>query len=848
MSGTAIEGLLSSQSNLEQDNAKFVRIEVPLRNNEEFFQILRHEISHLSKLHDQEKTTLGQEIHDVGLLVSQIAHPVRNGHRTDLSAWKAVFGLYLECNIFFSTTESENFNRTPKEAERQLQVFSRRLDEMRRTTRFHRKESNITLQRFMLINANLLRSLKFQHLNMRAAGKILKKLNKRTSLGGLDPSGVMIGAEALSPELLAKQLCSQLSNEILSAVPQLSDYLCPVCFGISYKPIRLQCGHVFCIRCMVVMQRSRQANCPLCRGNVIMQADSANLDLALMNFLKAFFPAEVKQKQKDNERNSGVDQYGSDYEKHQIDRKSSQNIDDVDWKQLFQSRHLADIAIGQDFEQILVSQTGRIDGSGRIIAHGYDAKDLLLGHANVPDDVEDGLARRYYSDAVLGGIHRAAAVDVWFKLKDGGPVSLEKALAAFDHFVLQDRVGDFEEYKWSHAHQVSVHLDQIAHSILLQTPDILEATPRRRAQDIARHLLENQYVGVTDSSHYRDLQNNFIGVALQNANRSALPLISVGIYCAVSKRLGLNVQPCGFPFHVYAIVKPMDGQNVDGRRVEGVSEPQVMYMDPFRSDKEVAKDDLRAQLRALGVLPGDHELLLGTCTVADMVRRAARNIIGSVQSTPHLQDRGAAASFHRLEPDSALYSALWALLILPEDNAPMVQRARYLPYILDHLEKQFLVDVHLVEKFVLPLFKGSQHWAQLWQAVRAMRASDTMPKQVKPRTSDTDKHVHYTVGHVFRHKRYSYQGVITGWDVECAAGETWMSQMGVDRLSRGRHQSFYHVLVEDKSVRYVAEENIDKSPGDVGSSLMALAGRHFKRWDSTSRMFISNIKDEYPND
>ncbi|KAL8949797.1 MAG: hypothetical protein Q9222_004125 [Ikaeria aurantiellina] len=293
---------------------------------------------------------------------------------------------------------------------------------------------------------------------------------------------------------------------------------------------------------------------------------------------------------------------------------------------------------------------------------------------------------------------------------------------------------------------------------------------------------------------------------------------------------------------------PMDGQGLDGRRLEGESEPQVMYMDPFRSDQEVSKSDLGAQLRAMGVPPGDHELLLGTCTVADMVRRTARNIIGSIQSTPHLHDPGIAAAFHRPEPDSALYSALWALLTLPEDNAALVQRARYLPYILDHLEKQFLVDVQLVEKLVLPLFEGSQHWDQLSEAVRVMRASDTMPKQVKPRTSNTRNSVHYTVGQVFRHKRYSYQGVVTGWDVECAAGETWMSQMGVDRLSRGRHQSFYHVLVEDKSVRYVAEENIDKSPESVGSSLMALAGRHFKRWDSTSRMFISNIKDEYPND
>lgn len=34
-----------------------------------------------------------------------------------------------------------------------------------------------------------------------------------------------------------------------------------------------------------------------------------------MNFLKTYFPIEVKQKQKENERSAGVDQYGNDFGK-----------------------------------------------------------------------------------------------------------------------------------------------------------------------------------------------------------------------------------------------------------------------------------------------------------------------------------------------------------------------------------------------------------------------------------------------------------------------------------------------------------------------------------------------------
>jgi F-box protein 21 len=54
----------------------------------------------------------------------------------------------------------------------------------------------------------------------------------------------------------------------------------------------------------------------------------------------------------------------------------------------------------------------------------------------------------------------------------------------------------------------------------------------------------------------------------------------------------------------------------------------------------------------------------------------------------------------------------------------------------------------------------------------------------------------------------------------------------------------------DKSVRYVAEENIQPVAPETRPSeaIMRLAGRHFKRWDEATHMFVSNIRDEYPED
>lgn len=50
-------------------------------------------------------------------------------------------------------------------------------------------------------------------------------------------------------------------------------------------------------------------------------------------------------------------------------------------------------------------------------------------------------------------------------------------------------------------------------------------------------------------------------------------------------------------------------------------------------------------------------------------------------------------------------------------------------------------------------------------------------------------------------------------------------------------------------MRYVAEENIAITKLEqVGPDLMDLAGRAFKRWDRSSGTFVSNIRDEYPDD
>lgn len=46
----------------------------------------------------------------------------------------------------------------------------------------------------------------------------------------------------------------------------------------------------------------------------------------------------------------------------------------------------------------------------------------------------------------------------------------------------------------------------------------------------------------------------------------------------------------------------------------------------------------------------------------------------------------------------------------------------------------------------------------------------------------------------------------------------------------------------------MAEENISVLHDEPPESLNDLAGRYFKRWDGQDKAYVSNIRDEYPED
>ncbi|KAH7401327.1 Hemimethylated DNA-binding protein YccV like-domain-containing protein [Pyrenochaeta sp. MPI-SDFR-AT-0127] len=538
--------------------------------------------------------------------------------------------------------------------------------------------------------------------------------------------------------------------------------------------------------------------------------------------------------------------------RHNIAAKIAGPLSDVDWRSLFIARIRIEQSTRALLDHIVATQHERIRCINEIADFGYDAKEALLREYACPDDAEDVLARRYYANAVLERIHREIAINVWKDLHDDDHVPIERALGAYDMFA---RVGEDVDN-----HVVADDIKCLAMGVLDEYPNFRDLSPRWKASTLASYLRDQGFKGVPDTS-YRALRNSFIGLVLRSSTHESLPLISVAIYCAVARQLGLDARPCGFLFHVYTLVYAPKNHNLDGEYKPTSSEDlDSMYLDPFRSSSEVLQGDLQRVLRDMGVPSSEHATFLSDTNTREMVLRTARNIMNSVQAIRQTEAgvRGIQASWLNSYPDmdNAFYATIWAMLILgPTDAHPSAnlsvtttRRRQYLPYLLEHFQTHFPWDVTLLSRYVIPMFYNLPEGDRLSHFVQSMHQVDAMRKPVLHRTEGT-ANVNFKVGQLFQHKRYSYEGVITGWDVACDAGEEWIQNMGVDRLPNGRNQAFYHVLVCDKSVRYVAEENIEpvSSRARPSEAILKLAGRHFKRWDEAECCFVSNVLDEYPD-
>lgn len=151
----------------------FERIEVPLVFDSEFFGILQSDVNNLDALQAKEEKAMVTEIVALRQEVSHLTKPSRLS-KSDLARWRAIFELYLDAQVFFSTNEQDHGSRSSQTAAKQLQWFQEEITKRNLVKSFKIAESREALVRFLRLNAVLLKNLQFQEINQVAIYKILK--------------------------------------------------------------------------------------------------------------------------------------------------------------------------------------------------------------------------------------------------------------------------------------------------------------------------------------------------------------------------------------------------------------------------------------------------------------------------------------------------------------------------------------------------------------------------------------------------------------------------------------------------------------------------------------------------
>ncbi|KAF6761736.1 RING-14 protein [Ephemerocybe angulata] len=343
-SGLGLDGIAEISSPAASGACRTQEVVIPLVSDTAFFDNLISALdgmsTHMTSVHDdftRSLKSLSRTISASAMPASSSpsfhAHSSITSHpgsimvstmqpsKSDLYSWREIFQLYVDAEIFEHVGEVKHGERSSEESKKRLQLFVEQATQrgLADNRKFKSKQSRQAFETFIELNLFILNIKMFSEASAEATRKILKKHTKRTALPLAYPfKNSLSSSSSIPPHLalfsrltttsLPRTLVQAIGETLLPIIPHVDDYACLICTSIAFKPIRLNCGHLFCVRCLVKMQKRGQADCPLCRAPVVLSANKSNVDWALLNFMQDWFPMESREKLKANEREAAQEE------------------------------------------------------------------------------------------------------------------------------------------------------------------------------------------------------------------------------------------------------------------------------------------------------------------------------------------------------------------------------------------------------------------------------------------------------------------------------------------------------------------------------------------------------------
>ncbi|KAJ2721710.1 hypothetical protein GGI07_003766 [Coemansia sp. Benny D115] len=269
------------------------QVTVRLETDQMFFDKL---IGYIERMREFEQSYTKQYNGNVTALGGELT-AVTSPFKHDFQIWREIFRLYLDADVWDHADGDFRQTNSAKQGQDRFAKFTEHIEAMGLTKGFRDPLSAKLLVSFYKLNSELTYLKLLQEMNELAMRKILKKHDKRTHLVSKTQFPQIA---TIDTSTLIRALIYTIHTDLVGVVPQIDDYLCPMCLNIAWRPLRLDCAHVFCSRCVVKASRRCIFDCPVCRAkDAIYKAGVSNIDNALLNFLKLYFPREVKEKQRD---------------------------------------------------------------------------------------------------------------------------------------------------------------------------------------------------------------------------------------------------------------------------------------------------------------------------------------------------------------------------------------------------------------------------------------------------------------------------------------------------------------------------------------------------------------------
>ncbi|KAJ3725569.1 Hemimethylated DNA-binding protein YccV like-domain-containing protein [Lentinula guzmanii] len=456
------------------------------------------------------------------------------------------------------------------------------------------------------------------------------------------------------------------------------------------------------------------------------------------------------------------------------------------WKLMYAERRTIDKEVLKHLDSIVMKRVGRYEHANALTKYLFDAWDVL--------EIEKGMVspgeymkictlgeshtllstKAYWASALLTSIGQTYVVGLWSSLRLGGQsVSFVPAFSSISCF--------FGKHPDEISSMLTTLNSRCKEYLLRLNFPLSESDPnydlKKLCLLICDFMATEGYGPVADTFH--DVLNLFPHSYLTSHKRT-IPLSLVHIFVSIAQSLGVASSPVDFPVRVLVHIS--------------VPNPEVddFYVDVFGSETILSLRDIPALLARQGIQADNMMHYISPCGAASMLLRGSRNILSSlnIPDTP----------LSLLRPSALLALTISVLLT-------GVGGGRIVYQLISQADP--LDCATFISEALIPILDGTgrvQDDLRLG-CQKTLDEEVIIAQEIRLRSSE-NKIVQHFVGMLFEHRRYNYTALITGWDVSNAS-ESWIREMKVSDLPRGREQPFYHVVCMDSSSCYVAEDNIE---------------------------------------